>query len=132
LSNDSSQTISLALNGQGEDRKPRCETLSLPPGEMRLELDFTTLSSLRADTLPTGDIRLHSPAVAETCRVRPVDWGNLWIYGQQIVLAGYLTGVAYQRAAHQPPGRRARQAMPVSALKPLPDLFERVKAWRAV
>ncbi len=140
LKNDSNQPITLELAGQGAQQELLHKTVNLPPGEIRLDVDLPGLTSLRTRRLPTGTVSLHSLDLAETHRVHPIDWGNLWIYGEQIVLAGYLTGGEYQQAAYQQRGTRLTQqptgwlkakSRTVATLKPLPDLFARVKTWGA-
>jgi hypothetical protein len=68
-----------------------------------------------------------------------MDWGNIWVYGMEIVLAGWITREEFSRRA-QPirEGARVFQydrtrvknlAVPISELKPLSNLFERIKEW---
>jgi len=68
-----------------------------------------------------------------------MDWGNIWVYGTNILLAGWLTRAEFNHRAdpiHE--GARVFQydktrtknlAVPVHDLKPISDLLERAKEW---
>jgi hypothetical protein len=80
---------------------------------------------------------LHSPQLKETHIIHSTDWGNIWVYGLDILLTGYLTRGEYnQRASFVREGARVFQydrtrtknlAVSVCDLKPLSELLERVK-----
>jgi hypothetical protein len=63
----------------------------------------------------------------------------MWVYGTEVLLAGYMAREEFgRRASFIQAGSRVFQydqthvknlAVPVSELKPLSELFERVKAW---
>jgi hypothetical protein len=67
--------------------------------------------------------------------IGPLDWGNIWVYGMQVWLAGYVTREEFsRRASFIPAGSHAfpyqqtqvkNLALPVSELRPLSELFER-------
>ena len=69
------------------------------------------------------------------------DWGNIWVYGMEILLAGYLTREEFnRRASYLQAGKRVFQydktrtknlAVPVSELKSLSELFRHVREWSA-
>ena len=141
LVNEGNQPITLELSGHGDNREPLVQRIHLPPGELNLETSFSSLSNLQVRELPGGDLSIHSSILGEVHRVQPIDWGNLWIYGEQIILAGYLTVDEYRQAARrqraaqlsQPPaGWLEPKKLPVMVLKPLPYLFNRVGAWGAI
>ena len=70
--------------------------------------------------------------------VSTLDWGNIWVYGMDVLLAGYMTREEFSRRANFiQAGARVFQydqthvknlAVPMSDLRPLSELFERVKA----
>jgi hypothetical protein len=82
---------------------------------------------------------LHSSVRKETYLIQPMDWGNIWVYGMDIWLAGYIEREEFsRRASFVHSGARVFQynktrtknlAVPISDLRPLKDLFERVKDW---
>jgi hypothetical protein len=68
-----------------------------------------------------------------------MDWGNLWVYGMDILLAGWLTRAEFnQRSYPVREGSRVFQyhrtrtknlAVAVHNLKPVSELMGRVKEW---
>ncbi|MBA4380536.1 MAG: hypothetical protein C0393_07685, partial [Anaerolinea sp.] len=71
----------------------------------------------------------------------PHEWGNIWVYGLDIWLTGYMAHEDYRRKASVLPiGSRTFQydqtrtknlSVPVTELKPLGGLLAGVKAWEA-
>ena len=55
-------------------------------------------------------IGIHSPALQETYIIGEMDWGNIWVYGTNILLAGWLTREEFNRGARAIlPGARVFQ-----------------------
>ncbi|GAB4505118.1 MAG: hypothetical protein Fur0043_21130 [Anaerolineales bacterium] len=142
LKSEANETITVEIGGQAEGREFLTRTVELPPRTRVQVMDpFFALSFLHVPRLPGARIGIHSPIMDETCLIGPFDWGNIWVYGMSILLTGYITHEAFgQRSTQVPPGSRVFQyektktrnlAVPISTLKPLPDLFERVKAWNS-
>jgi len=132
--------ITIEIGGQDAGRELRTVTLEAPPGtRVVIPEEFYSLAYLRVHGLPEARIGIHSPARNETHLAGSLDWGNIWVYGMDILLAGWLTRGEFNRLA-QPirEGARVFQydrtrtknlAVPVSDLKPLSELFERAKEW---
>ena len=140
LKSDFDETLSLALDGQDTDRKYQTEQITLYPRvRTTAKGDFYTLSYLHTSTLPEGAIGVHSPLTKDTHLIQPIEWGNIWVYGMQITLAGYMTrGEFRNRAGKLHFGSDVIQynrtrtedlSLPVSDLYPLQDLFGRAKSW---
>jgi hypothetical protein len=140
LKSDSEQTQTIEIGGQDEGREMRSCTVELPPRtRIQIEDEFFSVSYVHMKSTPDARIGIHSPARAETCVVGALDWGNIWVYGMDILLTGYLTREEFnRRASFIQAGARVFQynqtrtkslAVPISDLKPLSDLFERVKDW---
>ena len=65
--------------------------------------------------------------------IQPTEWGNIWVYGLEIFLAGYLSYEDFgQRAVALAPNSKVFQyehtrvknlSLPVSSLKPMKKLF---------
>jgi DNA-directed RNA polymerase subunit beta' len=82
---------------------------------------------------------IKSPVMGEPYLIDPFGWGNIWVYGREIILTGYLPRDEFRRRSSLiQPGSRVFQyartrtknlAVPVADLKPLGRLFEQVKAW---
>jgi hypothetical protein len=142
LKSDSAETQVVEIGGQDERREMRTSTLELPP-KTRVKLDegFHSLAYVHIKALPKARIGIHSPAWQETHVIGELDWGNIWVYGVDILLAGYLTREEFNRGARAIlPGARVFQydrtrtknlAVNVSELKPLSELFQRVREWNA-
>jgi len=82
---------------------------------------------------------INSPTITEPYIINPFAWGNIWLYGMDIILTGYISYDEFRHKSNQIPlGSRVFQYnktktknlnVPVADLKPLPELFERVKEW---
>jgi len=134
--------ITLEIGGQDAGREMRSVIVEAPP-RTRLEIheEFHSLAYLHVHTLPDARVGIHCAVRNETHIVGPLDWGNIWVYGMDILLAGWLTRREFNRRAGPiREGARVFQydrtrtknlAVPVSDLKPLSELFERVKEWNS-
>ena len=141
LSACADQEVEVELGGQGAERKFLSENLRLPPEQTaQTQSDFHALFYLHVPSLPRRPITLHSPGKRLKHIVQPGDWGNIWVYGIELILAGYMRrGEFSQRAMQLPPGSRVSHyartrthnlALPVGQLYPCKDLFQRVRQWR--
>ena len=140
LKSESESTQTIEIGGQTEGREMRSVTVQVPP-RTRVTVDegLFSLAYIHSKTLPEARIGIHCPALQETHLIGALDWGNIWVYGLDILLAGYLTREEFSRnASAVPPGSRVFQydrtrtknlAVMVSELKPLSELFERVQQW---
>ena len=140
LKSESKSRLQIELSGQDAERGFLSRTVELAPQE-RIEIQdpFYALSSVHVNAIPSARLGVHSPARKETHLIAPADWGNIWIYGMSILLAGFLTRGQFRREAVPiPPGSRVFQynqtraknlAVPISDLKPMSYLFEKVKEW---
>ena len=117
-------------------------TIELPPLTRALIEDpFYSVSSIHVNQLPGGRIGIHSPYMGDAYIVDPFRWGNIWFYGMDIILAGYISYDEFrQRCSQIQPGSRVFQytrtkirnlAVPVAELKPLDRLIKQVKDWEA-
>ena len=142
LKSDSEQTQIVEIGGQDEGREMRSRVVEIPPRtRIQIEDGFFSVSYIYIKSAPNARIGIHSPTRNDTCVVEPLDWGNIWVYGMGILLAGYLTREEFnRRASFVQAGARVFQydrtrtknlAVPISELKPLSELFGRVKAWHA-
>jgi hypothetical protein len=75
----------------------------------------------------------------ETYLVGQEEWGNIWVYGLEITLAGYMRWGEFRRKARRlPPGSQVLQfqqtqvenmAVKIQDLLPIEDLITRGKNW---
>lgn len=142
LKSDSEQTQIVEIGGQDEGREMRSRVVAIPPRtRIQIEDGFFSVSYIHIRSAPNARIGIHSPARKDTCIVEALDWGNIWVYGMEILFTGYLTREEFKRrASFVQAGARVFQydrtrtknlAVPVSELKPLSELFGHVKAWKA-
>ena len=140
LKSESEQAQILEIGGQDEGRALRSCTVELPPRtRVEIESEFFSLSYIHTKSMPSARIGIHSPVRRETYMIGVPDWGNIWVYGLGILLAGYMTREEFSRRASPiQAGSRVFQydqtqvknlGVPVSDLRPFSELFERVKAW---
>ena len=140
LKSESAEKQFIELGGQDERREMRSLEVELPPNT-RVQIDdgFFSVAYIQSKCLPGARIGIHSPVRDETHIINAMDWGNIWVYGMDILLAGWLTrGEFNQRATPIQEGARDFQynrtrtknlAVPMHELKPISDLLERAKDW---
>jgi len=140
LKSESGETQIVEIGGQDEGREMRTSVLEVPPRtKVKVDEGFFSLSYVHIKSLPGARIGIHSTNRNETYIVGTMDWSNIWVYGMELLLAGWLTREEFNHLASAiPPGTRVFQydrtraknlAVPVSDLKPLSELFERVRKW---
>ena len=138
MKSESEETQIIEIGGQDRERIMRSCTVELPP-RTRIEIqnEFFSLAYVHKKHGSPARIGIHSPVRKETYIIEASDWGNIWIYGLNILLAGYLTREEFNRhASFIPTGSRVFQynhtqvknlAVPVSELRPLSRLLRHVK-----
>jgi hypothetical protein len=143
LKSESDQTLTVEIGGQAQGREFLTRRVELPPRKrVRVDDAFFSLSSVHVQQLPNARVGIHSPYMNEVYIIDPFGWGNIWVYGMEIILTGYIPREEFRRKSSLiQPGSRVFQysktrtknlAISVADLKPLPELFERVKEWEAM
>jgi hypothetical protein len=142
LKSESDTEMHVELSGQDSGRGNLTRLVNLPP-KTRVTVDdpFYSVTALHIKNIPSARLGIHSPAHKETHLIPPLEWRNIWVYGMDITLAGFISrGEFRQRAKLIAPNSRTFQydhtktknlAVPVSELSPLPDLFARVREWKS-
>jgi hypothetical protein len=137
LKSESDAEMLIEISGQDSGRGSLTRLVNLPP-KTRVTVNdpFYSLTSIHTKNIPSARLGIHCPAYKETHIISPLEWGNIWVYGMDIILTGFiLRGDFRQRAKLLPPNSRTFQydrtktknlAVSVSELSPLPDLFARV------
>lgn len=140
LKSESDEILTVEIGGQAQGREFLTRAIELPPKtRAKVEDEFFSVSSIHIDQLPDARVGIHSAYMGEPYIIDPFAWGNIWLYGMEIILTGYMPYEEFGRRSNQiAPGSRVFQysktktknlAVPVKDLKPLPELFERVKEW---
>jgi hypothetical protein len=138
---DTAEPAWLELHGQNELNGYQRMEVSLPGHErMVVQTPFYSLGAVRSAGIPSGPVGIHSPALDDTVLVSPFQWGNIWVYGMRLYMVGYITQADFNRQAqrvyaaqedlHNPclQGETVMR-LPAAALKPVDDLFVRVRNW---
>ena len=140
VKSDSEESQRVEIGGQDAGREMRSLEIEIPP-KTRIQIDdrFFSLAYIHIKNMPNARLGIYSPMRRETYVIGESEWGNIWVYGMDILLAGFLTREEFnQRASFLREGARVFQydrtrtknlAVSVFDLKPLSELFERVKMW---
>jgi hypothetical protein len=130
--------LAVEVGGQNAARAAIVERLKLPP-QARVETaqEYYSLLYLRVPRLPADLVEVHSPALNETRRIAPLDWSNIWVYGLEVFIAGWLTKAEFRALGRLlPAGTAVKQyrqtqvdnrAVPVSELRPLAELAQLIR-----
>lgn len=142
MKSEAAEPIEIEIGGLGENRTALTEQLVLCPlVRTALQSDFYSIAYLRRKTTAAGRTAISSAALRKVHLVDPDQWLNAWIYGMEIILAGYITvGEFRRKAASLPPDSRtfyrSNLRLPqlwlrVGDLHPLQHLFTNVRRWQA-
>ena len=98
-----------------------------------------SLGSVHATAIPSGPVGVHSPKLEELHLIHPYQWGNIWVYGESMVILGYITRAAFHQKAEKVTAEAELPNpclgdvdllnLPIEALTPGEDLFTRARAW---
>jgi hypothetical protein len=142
LKSESDAEMLVEISGQDSGRGNLTRLVNLPP-KTRVTVDdpFYSVTALHIKNIPSARLGIHSPNQKETHLISPLEWGNIWVYGMDIILTGFISrGEFRPRAKLLAPNSRTFQydhtktknlAVPVSELNSLPDLFARVREWKS-
>jgi hypothetical protein len=142
LKSESDAEMLIEISGQDSGRRNLTRLVKLPPKtRVTVDVSFYSVTALHVKNIPSARLGIHNPAYKETYVIPPLEWKNIWVYGIDIILTGFISrGEFRQRAKLIAPNSRTFQfdrtktknlAVPVSELSPLPDLFVRVREWKA-
>lgn len=142
LKSENSSPVSIEIGGQDVDRNFITERLSLEPlTRVFAQNKYYSLAYIHADGIPTARLGVHSPVRGEIYLIQPHEWGNIWVYGLEIWLAGYMPQDEFRRRASTSfTGSRVFQysrtqtknlSVPVTDLRSMDNLYEQVKNWQA-
>ncbi|MBM3145352.1 MAG: hypothetical protein FJ010_10345 [Chloroflexi bacterium] len=143
LKSDTPREIEIELGGQNRQHRTLSEHIVLEPGRRTTARgDFYALHYLHTVEIPDGPVGVHSPTLEDTHIINSLDWGNIWIYGMEIIFTGYLTRGEFRRNARRlPAGSRVFQyprtitpnfALPIRELHPIKELCDQAKRWAGV
>lgn len=139
LKSAAKQPLQVELGGLDRAHQVLRSTLLLQPMQRTLvPEDFYCLRYLCVAALPDGALGVHSPALRQTPVITPRQWHNIWFYGLQVYLCGWLNKRDFRsRSVRLAAGTRVRQyvrteevlhAIEIARLRPLARLLELVRA----
>jgi hypothetical protein len=142
LKSECGMPVTIEIGGQDCERNYLTAALELPPRQRILvEKDFHSLTYIHVKNKPEARIGIHSPLHGEPYIIPPHAWSNLWIYGMDIILTGWLTHEDFRRKSKVlNTGALAFQGdrthvknlqVPVSELNPIGRLLDKVRQWEA-
>ncbi|MFO3796440.1 MAG: hypothetical protein ACK8QZ_04035, partial [Anaerolineales bacterium] len=142
LKSEGELPLRLEIGGQAEDGSFISTHVELRPRiPYLLEMPFFSLLYVHASVPPQARLGIRSRTRAETYLIHPTGWGNIWVYGLEILLVGWITWEEFNlKARVLPPGnavlqyRRTRThnlALPIAKLRPISALLEQVSTWKA-
>jgi hypothetical protein len=142
LKSECEQAIPVEIGGMDSERNFVTVNLELPPRQRTpIPKEIYSVAYIHASQLPEARLGIHSPLRGAAYIVQPHEWGNIWVYGMEIWLAGWLTYEEYRRKASVLPvgshtfqysqTRTKNLAVSIKELKPLEALFERIRQWAA-
>ncbi len=142
LKSECDQPLRLELGGQDAERRFVTRTLDLPPRQrVLLPERWYTVAYLHARRRPEARLGIHSPQRGAAYIIQPHEWGNIWVYGMDIFLAGWITRQEFRRKAsllhagapifQYTRTRTKNLAVPLAELSPLAPLLEQVRLWEA-
>jgi hypothetical protein len=138
IKSNTSTPIKIELGGQDEENKIQIEQIILHPQKrVKSKSTFFALNYLHTHNMPDGTIGVHSSKLDTTYLVDPMAWGNIWVYGMDIVFSGYITrGEFRQKAQRLPAGSHTFQynrtrtdnfSLPFRQLHPINELISKAK-----
>lgn len=136
LKSDSEQELLIEISGQDQGRELKRCTVSLPPKtKVVVNESFYSVTSLHVRRVPDARVGMRCEAIKGAHIISPLEWGNIWVYGMEIFLAGYISHEEFsQRANSLLPNSKVFQYehtrvknlyLPISNLKPMQNLLTR-------
>lgn len=140
LKSECDRPLTVELGGQDGERRFVTRTLDLPPRKrVPFPEEWYTVAYLHVRERPEARIGLHSPRRGEAHIIQPHEWGNIWVYGMDIFLTGWMTHEEFRRKAYvlnagMPTFQYARTrtknlAVALPELEPIGPLLEKVREW---
>lgn len=100
LNNQDHHAVSFEAGGQKEDLRFETEWITLESGsKASLAIDFFSLAYLQTGSPLNKPVGVTSRLLRKTYWIYPHQWQNLWIYGLDIWLAGFMTCEEFRRRA---------------------------------
>ncbi len=138
FANSMEQSVAVEAGGQDEARAALVERLKVPAGaSAATQHEFFSLLYVRVPHLPEGALSVHSPGLNVTHCIGAHAWYNIWVYGLEVFVAGWLPKAEFRALSQKlPAGALVKQyartqtdnrAVPVAQLRPMAELAELIR-----
>jgi hypothetical protein len=142
LKSECAGNVAVEIGGLNAQRDFTMAAYELPPRtRVAVSGEFYSLAYIHPASLPEARLGLHSPLRGEAYLLQPYEWADIWIRGEQILLAGWLTHEEFRSKAAllntgMPVYQFARThtknlLVPLSDLNPLEGLLDKLRTWEA-
>jgi len=145
LKSEADHPLIVELGGLNGDRIFYHTHVQLQPRIPTIVKDeFHSLAYIHIHDHPNARLGVHSPRIQKRSKmhiIQPSDWGNIWVYGMEIWLTGWISLDEYRRGADVLPAgqssfqfsrtRHKNLCLPMTELHPLEFLFEQTRTWLA-
>ncbi|HSQ16462.1 MAG TPA: hypothetical protein VLM83_02085 [Anaerolineales bacterium] len=132
---DGSSELQISIGGRNLDQQLVSERMTLLPGQrVSTQYEYNCLVYLHAHQNPANRIGMSSPDRRLSHVVSPKEWINVWVEGDGITLAGYMSHPEFSRRSRRFPssslnlnsdrGEEKYRMLTVGELHPLHDLLE--------
>ena len=140
LKSESSAQVEIEIGGQDAARNFVTEKISLQPQKRSFATNnYYSLTYIHIQDIPNARVGIQSQNKDEIYIIQPYEWDNIWVYGMEIWLTGYILQEEFRRKASTTfSGSKVFQysksqtkslSVAVADLHPLEDLFTQVKTW---
>ncbi len=140
LKSEGEHPINVEIGGQNVGREFISSALNLlPKTRVLADQNFHSLAYIQTASRPGVRIGLHSPTRGAAYIIPNQAWTNIWVYGMDIYLLGWLSHEEFQRKSKvMNAGMHAffhdrtegkNLLVPMEELNPLGPLFSRIRAW---
>ena len=100
LKSECAEAMPVEIGGLDGQRNFAAEACELPPcTRVEVPQEFYSLAYMHAGRLPGKRVGLHSPVCGAAYIIQPYEWADIWIRGEQILLAGWLTHEEFRSKA---------------------------------
>ena len=142
LKSECETPITVEIGGQNAEREFVTAIVELPPRtRVPVEQTFYSLAYVHAARKSEARIGLHSMVHGEPYLILTHEWGNIWVYGMDILLMGWLSHEEFHRKGsvlnagmrtfQYTQTRTKNLLVPGIELNPLGLLFEKVREWKS-
>lgn len=134
LKSESDEEMLVEISGQDEGRRMKRKVISLhPKTKISFDESFYSINTIHVQRVPDARIGIKCDAIKESHIISQFDWSNIWVYGMDIFLCGYISYEAFgQQAKPLLPNSKTFQYeqtrvknlfVPISNLKPIERLL---------